>query len=80
MDDLIKWLLQGVQTWTLYHWAGFVFSLGLAGVMGKALWEELRDNKSLIGRFFIVCATVAVLLLATAMFAEVARSNGWRIP
>lgn len=79
MDELMNQLTQRLQAWTLYHWAGLAFGLGLAAVMGKALWEELRDNKSMVSRFFIVCATIAALLLAAAMLGEVIRSNGWQI-
>lgn len=67
-----------VATWTLYHWAAGVFTLGLGMVLSKSLYEELRYSNSLVSRLFIVCATVAVLLFAAAAYTEVTSANGWR--
>ncbi|MHB1133705.1 MAG: hypothetical protein ACYC4L_15135 [Chloroflexota bacterium] len=78
MEQFAALFTEKVAAWTLYHWAGSVFALGLAGVLSKALYEELRDSKSLVNRFFIICATVSVLLVAAAAYTEVANANGWR--
>ena len=71
-------LTEKVATWNLYHWAAAIFALGMALILGKAVFEELRYSKSLVGRVFIVCATAAVLLFAAAAYTEVAAANGWR--
>ncbi len=77
MDAQFALLAERMQAWSLYHWSAIVFGLGLAGVMGKALYEELRDNKSIMGRFFIICTTVAVVLLAAAIYLQLADANDW---
>jgi hypothetical protein len=77
MDAQFALLVQRMQTWTLYHWSAIVFGIGLATVLGKALYEELRDNKSIIGRFFILCTTVAVVLFGVAIYLQLAAANDW---
>lgn len=70
--------LQAVtRAWTLFHWAGVSFGIGFAAVMGKAVVDEVREAKGIVGKFFIVCMAVGAVLIAVALLIEA--NKAWKI-
>ncbi|MHB9090270.1 MAG: hypothetical protein ACYC7H_02515 [Chloroflexota bacterium] len=75
--DQLSGLLLITKTWTLFHWAGTAFGVGLVAVMGKAVYDEIRDARGIDGKFFIACVAVGTALVAVALATEA--NNMWRV-
>lgn len=77
MQDWWAELQALTRAWTLFHWAGVTFAIGFVAVMSKAVFDEVREAKGVVGKFFIVCMAAGTALIGVALLLEANRA--WKI-